>query len=158
VVDPIDTEPVEGAVHDPLDGATGPAAPAPVVALREQRLVVWRFPTTPSSVGGVRRALRPFLAAGHLTGDQSEDLVLAACEAAANAVEHALRCTEPYFDVTAENGGTGAEVVVRDYGRWQTGRTAPGDRGRGLSMMASLSTLTLTSGPRGTSVSLRSRP
>ena len=37
-----------------------------------------------------------------LPDDEIDDLVLAACEAAANAVEHAVHPTEHFFDLTAE--------------------------------------------------------
>ena len=84
-----------------------------------------------------------------------DDLVLAACEAATNAIEHALGSTELFFDVRAEIDGTGVEIVIRDYGRWTADMPAPGDRGRGLRMMTMLTAVSLISGPLGTSVTLR---
>ena len=115
----------------------------------------WRFPSAAASVPAVRRALRLFLAQAPLPARDVDDLVLAACEAATNAIEHALGSTELFFDVRAEIDGTGVQIVIRDYGRWSTAMPSPGDRGRGLRMMTMLTAVSLISGPLGTSVTLR---
>jgi anti-sigma regulatory factor (Ser/Thr protein kinase) len=104
----------------------------------------------------MRLELRPFLAASGLPDADVDDLVLAACEAATNGVEHARHPVQPYFDVDAEVDGHRGRVVVRDYGRWTAGQTDPGDRGRGLHMMTMLAAVSLTSGPDGTTVTLSS--
>ena len=118
----------------------------------------WRFPSTPLAVRSMRLELRPFLAASGLPDAEVDDLVLAACEAATNGVEHARHPVQPYFDVDAEVDGHRGRVVVRDYGRWAVGRADPGDRGRGrgLHMMTMLAAVSLTSGPDGTTVTLSS--
>jgi anti-sigma regulatory factor (Ser/Thr protein kinase) len=123
-------------------------------AAAEHRSGAWRFPVAGTSVRGVRRALRPFLADAELPDNDVDDLVLATCEAAANAVEHAVHPTEHFFDLTAETDDGRVEIVVRDYGRWRTDST-PQDGGRGLLMMSTLAAVTLTSGPVGTTVTLR---
>ena len=46
-------------------------------------------------------------------------------------------------------------IVIRDYGRWVTAGADPGNRGRGLHMMTMLAAVSLTSGPLGTTVTLR---
>lgn len=157
MVDRIDAEPVEVLAADgsALDGADLQEPLVAVAPVRERRACAWRFPSTGGSVGRVRRALRPFLAQAEVPDDETDDLVLAACEAAANGLEHALQPTEPFFDVHAEVDGGCVEIVIRDYGRWTTTRTARGDRGRGLRMMTMLAAVTLTSGPHGTTVTLR---
>jgi anti-sigma regulatory factor (Ser/Thr protein kinase) len=160
VADRVQAERVEGRFTDRSGPvcADPPGAPAPVVAIRQRRACAWRFPSTGQSVRGVRCALRPFLTRAGVAAAELDDLVLAACEAASNAVEHAQRSTEAYFDVTAETDGIAVAIAVRDYGRWQPCRGGRGDRGRGLSMMMKLAAVTLTSGPHGTSVTLRSLP
>jgi anti-sigma regulatory factor (Ser/Thr protein kinase) len=141
------------------DRTDAPAAPGgaagTAVAASDRRSGTWRFPVAGTSVRGVRRALRPFLADAGLPTEEVEDLVLAACEAAANAVEHAVHPTEHFFDLTAETDDGRVEIVVRDYGRWRTDRTPPGDEGHGLLLMSTLAAVTLTSGPFGTTVTLR---
>jgi anti-sigma regulatory factor (Ser/Thr protein kinase) len=148
VVDRADAEPVPA-----LPGLTG--AP-PLSAVPDRRVHAWRFPLTNASVPGVRHALRPFVALAGLPADEADDLVLATCEAAANVVDHARRSTEAYFDVTFESDGSDVVIMVRDHGRWQPGSTPFGSPGRGLTMMMSLAAVTLTSGPEGTTVTLRS--
>jgi anti-sigma regulatory factor (Ser/Thr protein kinase) len=117
----------------------------------------WRWPSVPTAVGAMRRELRPLLDLTSLCGDQLEDLVLAAAEAATNAIEHTVLPTLPFFDVLAEVGEDWATIVVQDHGGWRTAGPA-GDRGRGLLMISRLADATLTVGPRGTTVVLRNRP
>jgi anti-sigma regulatory factor (Ser/Thr protein kinase) len=68
----------------------------------------------------MRLELRAQLDLTRLPDDQLEDLILAASEAAANAVEHACFTTLPFFDVLAEVGEGWVRVVVQDHGRWGT--------------------------------------
>ena len=102
----------------------------------------------------MRQALRPFLQLSALSAHEVDDLLLAACEAAANSIEHAQHPAEPFFDVEAEIDGLRVRIVVRDYGRWSPG-PADSNRGRGLHMMTMLTAVSLTSGPFGTTVTLR---
>ena len=90
-----------------------------------------------------------------LPDTEIDDLVLAACEAVTNGIEHARYPTEPFFDVQAEIEGRRVQIVVRDYGRWTTQPVDPGHRGRGLHMMTMLAAVSVTSGPLGTTVTLR---
>jgi anti-sigma regulatory factor (Ser/Thr protein kinase)/sporulation protein YlmC with PRC-barrel domain len=117
----------------------------------------WRWPSIPTSVRAMRLELRPLLDMSGLPDDELEDLVLAAGEAGANAVEHAHRPTLPFFDVLTDVGEHWARIVVQDHGRWQTPFTG-GHRGRGLQMIGVLADATLTVGSRGTTVVLRNRP
>ena len=77
----------------------------------------------------MRGELRPFLAQSGLPDVDVDDLILAASEAAANGIEHAVHPTEPYFDVRAEVEGRRVRIVVRDYGRWTTRPVHPGGPG-----------------------------
>jgi anti-sigma regulatory factor (Ser/Thr protein kinase) len=137
-----------GADADGLPGGGPPVAFGP-------RTRDWRFPLTAMSVRSMRRELRPFLSSSGLPEQDVDDLVLAACEAATNGIDHARHPAEPFFDVQAEITGRSVRIVVRDYGRWTAPDTEPGNRGRGLHMMTMLAAVSLTSGPLGTSVTLR---
>jgi anti-sigma regulatory factor (Ser/Thr protein kinase) len=149
VAEPIDPGPVDRSAD--VDGVTSTGSPVAVATRRR----VWRFPSTAMSVRTMRRELRPFLASSELPEKEVDDLVLAACEAAANGVEHARHPAEPFFDVQAGIEGRSVCIVVRDYGRWTPPNADPGNRGRGLHMMTMLAAVSLTSGPLGTSVTLR---
>jgi anti-sigma regulatory factor (Ser/Thr protein kinase) len=114
----------------------------------------WRWPSVITAVRAMRLELRPFLDVTGLPDDELQDLVMAAGEAASNAVEHAHRPTPPFFDVLAEVGEVWARIVVQDHGHWRT-PVAGGHRGRGLQMIGVLADATLTTGSRGTRVVLR---
>jgi anti-sigma regulatory factor (Ser/Thr protein kinase) len=135
-----------------------PVPPRPLrahVTVPPPRTRDWRFPATASSVRRVRQELRPFLELSGLSTHEIDDLLLAACEAAANGIEHAQHPTEPYFDVQAEVDGPRIRIAIHDYGRWNPAPSDPVDRGRGLHMMTMLVAVSLTSGPHGTTVTLR---
>ena len=117
----------------------------------------WRLPTTERSVTVLRRRLAEFLDQADLSIDERYDLLLAVCEAASNAIEHARDPTEPFFDVLTEIVDSRVTVVVRDHGQWSDG--SPGiHRGRGLAMMWTLADSTVVPGPHGTTVTIRSSP
>lgn len=104
----------------------------------------------------LRRGLRAFLQGTWLSGEQVYDLLLAACEAASNAIEHAQHPREPFFAVRGELDDDRVSIVVRDFGQW---REAVGNshRGRGLGMMQVLAEASFVVGSEGTTVTLRSR-
>jgi anti-sigma regulatory factor (Ser/Thr protein kinase) len=104
----------------------------------------------------MRQELRGFLDDTAWPADVVEDLVLAASEAANNAVEHAQPPTEPFFDVCAAVDDDAVTIVVRDHGAWRQ-PTSPSVRGRGLAMMRALADTTVTAGPHGTTVTIRRR-
>jgi anti-sigma regulatory factor (Ser/Thr protein kinase) len=115
----------------------------------------WRWPSVSASVRTMRLELRSFLDVAGLPVDELDDLILAASEAGANAVEHA-GSFDPFFDVLTEVGEDWAGVVIQDHGRWRA-RSPGGHRGRGLYMMGVLADVTLTVGSGGTTVVLRNR-
>ena len=100
--------------------------------------------------------MRGFLADTSLSDDEIEDLLLAASEAANNAVEHAQEPTEPFFDVCTEVNDGEVTIVIQDHGGWRQ-PTSPSDRGRGLAMMRALADTTVTARLNGTVVTIRSR-
>jgi anti-sigma regulatory factor (Ser/Thr protein kinase) len=144
MAEPIDMGPA-------VDGEIGGRSPIAVA----RRTRDWRFPSTAMSVCTMRHELRPFLESADVPEHDVDDLVLAACEAAANGIEHARHPAVPFFDVQAEIEGRSVRIVVRDYGRWTAPHSVPDNRGRGLPMMTMLAAVSLTSGPLGTSVILR---
>ena len=64
----------------------------------------WRLPSEAAAIPVLRRRLRSWLDVSGVEPDDAYDLLLAACEAATNAIEHAQDPTEPYFDVTRGRG------------------------------------------------------
>jgi anti-sigma regulatory factor (Ser/Thr protein kinase) len=118
----------------------------------------WRLDSDFRSVTDMRSWLRAFLGqAWGLSVGEIEDLVLAACEAANNAVEHAQQPSEPFFDVSTEIDVGAVTIVIHDHGTWRPLRH-PEDRGRGLAMMHALADTTVTASPNGTTVTIRCRP
>jgi signal transduction histidine kinase/ActR/RegA family two-component response regulator len=152
----------------PADGAPAGPAPAAPNALRVpvpedaaevQRDggadVAWRLPAAPSSVAVLRRRLREVLGRADVEPDHAYDLLLAACEAATNAIEHPQEPTQPFVDVAVTVRGGIVEISVRDHGQWRE-RTSSMDRGRGSMLMSAIGDVTATAGPTGTTVVIRS--
>jgi anti-sigma regulatory factor (Ser/Thr protein kinase) len=104
----------------------------------------------------MRWGLRGFLAVTALAADEIQDLILAASEAANNAVEHAQQPTEPFFDVSTDFDDGEVTIVIEDHGRWLQ-PTSPSYRGRGLAMMGALADTTVAARTHGTMVTIRSR-
>jgi anti-sigma regulatory factor (Ser/Thr protein kinase) len=117
----------------------------------------WRLPTTESSVTVLRRGLADFLHEADLSDDECYDLLLATCEAASNAAEHAGNPRAPFFEVRAAIRDGRVTVIVCDHGQWRDA-TASTDRGRGLAMMWILADTTIAAEPHGTTVTIRSSP
>lgn len=96
-----------------------------------------RLPRLRASVGAARAAVQQWLDACGVPAAEAFDIVLAASEACANAVEHPQAIDRPAFVVAGRRYGTSVEISVTDFGRW---RDAPSHRtrGRGLAMIHSL--------------------
>ena len=114
----------------------------------------WRLPSVLSSVPRMRRELHGLLDDTALPADGIEDLVLAASEAANNAVEHAQQPTEPFFDVCAQVEDGAVTIVIRAHGGWRQ-PAFPSVRGRGLAMMKALADTTVTGDTHETTVTIR---
>ncbi|MGY1825820.1 ATP-binding protein [Blastococcus sp. SYSU DS0541] len=161
-----------GGVAEPPPPATSPL-PAPLVATAVGRpgpvpapeprpgtpdgghRAHWRLPSALSSIPVVRRRLRSLLADAGVGEEQSYDLLLAACEAASNAIEHAQHPTEPVIEVTAVVEDSVVEITVRDHGQWRE-RVPSMDRGRGSTIMSAVAEVTAVPSPEGTTVRIRS--
>ncbi|MGY1609005.1 MULTISPECIES: ATP-binding protein [unclassified Geodermatophilus] len=145
--------PRAGEPAGPVDVPAAPSAEAGDEADGVTR--TWRFPSSASSIPPLRRRLRALLAEAGLAEDRAYDLVLAACEAATNAIEHAQDPAEPVVTVRATVRDGAVELEVRDTGQWRE-RTSSMDRGRGSMLMSAFADVTAVPGPAGTTVTIRS--
>jgi serine phosphatase RsbU (regulator of sigma subunit)/anti-sigma regulatory factor (Ser/Thr protein kinase) len=112
-----------------------------------------RVPADLGSLAFVRDALRSWLDPAPLRVEDAHDVVLAAWEACANAIEHAEAPAEAFVEVSAELDDTCVRIRVQDTGRW----VPPVDRshrGLGLRLMRATTAVTLDTGDRGTSVAI----
>jgi anti-sigma regulatory factor (Ser/Thr protein kinase) len=113
-------------------------------------------PAEGASIPLVRHRLRALLTDADIDEDGAYDLLLAACEAVTNAIEHAVDPIEPFVDVSVAVDDAAVEIAVRDYGQWRE-RSASLDRGRGSTLMSVVGEVTATPSPEGTTVVIRSR-
>jgi anti-sigma regulatory factor (Ser/Thr protein kinase) len=113
-----------------------------------------RLPADADRLGPFRHDLESFLFAHGVPESDVFDLIVAASEAAANAMEHPVHPTEPFVSVTAEIAGGVVTVTVRDTGQWRQQTRSP-FRGRGLSLIGSLAHLHVVPGARGTTLTIR---
>jgi PAS domain S-box-containing protein len=114
------------------------------------------FPADPDELALVRRQLRGWL--GRLSMDSlvAQDVLIAACEACANAIEHGYRGS-PAGTVRLRVEVTGPDVVitVSDHGRWQPPSRAR-DRGHGLKLIrATMREVEITANDLGTTIEMR---
>ena len=110
--------------------------------------------TQPRALTGLRRTLGRWLEAAGASAEESQDIRMAAHEAACNSMEHAYGFEEATFklDATRDNGEV--RIVVRDTGGWREPRKS--DRGRGLDLMRALmDDVELEAGDDGTTVRMR---
>ncbi|MGW0120826.1 SpoIIE family protein phosphatase [Streptomyces sp. NPDC003327] len=118
------------------------------------------FPAASEQLATVRRALRGWLDRCDLPPRTVQSALVAAGEACANAIEHGHR-DSPGGAVRLRADALGGELrlSVEDTGRWK--RPDPGShphRGRGVTLMRALmQDVTLTPGPAGTTVDMRTR-
>jgi PAS domain S-box-containing protein len=114
------------------------------------------FPADPDELALVRRQLRGWL--GQLSMDSlvAQDVLIAACEACANAIEHGYRGS-PSGTVRLRVQVTGPDVVitVSDRGRWRP-PTPERDRGHGLKLIrATMRDVEITANDLGTTIEMR---
>jgi anti-sigma regulatory factor (Ser/Thr protein kinase) len=126
----------------------------------------------PPRVGAFRRALRRWLgealearqtAAGASPAldddleDLADDLVLATSEALENVVDHAFAGAAGPGTMTlrADLVDDVVTIVVSDDGQWRAPTSGPTSRGRGLTLMESLTDVEVDHGHAGTTVTMR---
>jgi PAS domain S-box-containing protein len=111
-------------------------------------------------VGPSRAALRTWLTQVGVEDDQIQDMLVAAGEAVANAIEHGHRDRpDGLISLRANAVVDGLQVSVIDTGVWKTPRQVPGEyRGRGISLMRCLvQDLSIQSNDSGTTVHMYAR-
>jgi anti-sigma regulatory factor (Ser/Thr protein kinase) len=91
-------------------------AQTPAVDLR------FRLQARPESAPLLRRRLEEWLEQQQVSAPERFEVLLAASEAFANAVEHPLLPAAAVVDVEAVLRGNELEVTIRDYGTWRNER------------------------------------
>ena len=89
-----------------------------------------------SLLRGLRRDLAAWLMQVQVNGRVSDDIILAAHEATANAIEHAHLGTEVTVRGVRDEGKV--VIVVTNSGAWKKPRSMDEMRGRGLALMKQL--------------------
>jgi serine phosphatase RsbU (regulator of sigma subunit)/integral membrane sensor domain MASE1/anti-sigma regulatory factor (Ser/Thr protein kinase) len=122
----------------------------------ERGILSTTFPADLSALRPLRDEIRTGLEAFGVDHDRRDDIVLALCEAAGNAIEHAYRDAEPgtvQVQLWGEEDGS-VMAMVRDFGRWQD-LPATGPRGRGIEIIRALGQVEVRRNPSGTTVIVR---
>jgi serine phosphatase RsbU (regulator of sigma subunit)/anti-sigma regulatory factor (Ser/Thr protein kinase) len=140
-----------------LVGSDEPRDDIAVIALRRDvprahnAIVV---PAEPASLALVRLAMRRWLAGAGASAEDTDDLVVAVGEAAANAVKHAYGAQRGTVEVHLDFAAGEAIARIRDTGSWR--RAREGNHGRGILLMERCSDdLRIAQSAAGTEVTLR---
>jgi serine phosphatase RsbU (regulator of sigma subunit)/anti-sigma regulatory factor (Ser/Thr protein kinase) len=144
-----------------LDTLVGSADRRDDIALLAVRLFVaspapldLRLPNELDSLDVVRDALRVWLETAPVTSVEAEEIVLAAWEACANAIEHPTDRAEDVFRFGAKLDDLGVRLSIEDSGAWAP-ETTRDDRGLGLRLARGLmSSVEIETGNGGTRVVL----
>lgn len=118
------------------------------------------FPAESAQLAPVRKALRSWLDQCQLPPHTVQNVLVAAGEACANAIEHGHRdAPGETVRLRAEAFVQDLRVTVTDTGRWKAPQPElNAHRGRGLTLMRSLmQQVTVTPGAAGTTVHLHTR-
>ncbi len=137
-------------------GDTSPEDDVALLALRHGAPGRLRldFAAAGQELAPARRELRRWLQTTPLDERGRDDVLLAAGEACANAVEHAYDGGIGTVALVAAVDGDAVDLVVTDHGHWREPR--PSTRGRGLGIMRRLvDEVDVDTGAEGTRVHLR---
>ncbi|MET7597299.1 SpoIIE family protein phosphatase [Streptomyces sp. NPDC004082] len=118
------------------------------------------FPAESSQLAPVRQALRGWLAQCDVSVHTVQNVLIAAGEACANAIEHGHRhAPGEAVRLRAEAFVDNLRLTVADSGRWKVPQPDLNPhRGRGVALMRALAQqVTLTPGPSGTTVDMQMR-
>ncbi len=114
------------------------------------------LPCEPTRLGGLRHDLAEWLDQIELVDKLRSAVILAAHEAAANAIEHAEPCES--VEVRAAIDKDTITVAVTDTGTWKHASFDNDERGRGLMMISVLMPhVEITSEPHGTTIRMSAR-
>ncbi|WP_310435632.1 SpoIIE family protein phosphatase [Streptomyces sp. 3330] len=118
------------------------------------------FPAESGRLAVARHTLREWLSRCDLPPRTAQDVLIAAGEACANAVEHGHRASpDGTIRLHADASADTVRVIVADSGTWKPGDpAATPHRGRGIGIMKALSShVTISPGPSGTTVEMHTR-
>ena len=119
-----------------------------------------KFPAHVSQLDRVRAALRSWLTRCHVNSDQAYDVLIAAGEAVANAIEHGHRHSpNGTVSLSATALVDELQLTVTDTGLWKTPQPSTDlRRGRGIALMQALmQDVSIDLNPAGTTVHLSTR-
>ncbi|MFB9235762.1 SpoIIE family protein phosphatase [Plantactinospora siamensis] len=157
------TAPIEELAGDVLARLTPPGGYDDDVALlvyRHPEPLEFEFPAEATRLAKVRSELRGWLGRCGLDPGTVQNLLVAAGEACANAIEHG-HSNSPGGRIRLRASATADDVhlTIIDSGRWKPPRPeANSRRGRGLLLMrAMMQRVTITTGTTGTTVDMQAR-
>jgi anti-sigma regulatory factor (Ser/Thr protein kinase) len=104
----------------------------------------------------VRRQLRAWIDRLSIDSLVGQDVLIAACEACANAIEHGYRgAAAGTVRLQVEVTGSDVLITVSDHGRWRPPSQAR-DRGHGLKLIrATMRDVEITANDLGTTIEMR---
>jgi signal transduction histidine kinase/serine phosphatase RsbU (regulator of sigma subunit)/FixJ family two-component response regulator len=114
------------------------------------------IPADPDELAMLRRELNGWLTQFSVDPVIAQDVLIAACEACANAIEHGYR-DAPGGTVRLRVEATGRDllITVSDQGRWQPPQRIQ-DRGHGLELIrATMHDVSITASDEGTTIEMR---
>lgn len=153
-------EDLAGAVMAKLAPAGGYDDDVALLLYRHPAPLEMSFPAESAQLAPVRRALRSWLDQCDLPPNAVQNVLVAAGEACANAIEHGHRHTPgEAVRLRAEALVDTLRVTVVDSGRWKVPQPEKNaHRGRGMSLMhALMQQVTVAPGPSGTTVDMQMR-
>ncbi|WP_431989814.1 SpoIIE family protein phosphatase [Streptomyces albogriseolus] len=153
-------EELAGAVMAKLAPAGGYDDDVALLLYRHPAPLDITFPAESSQLAPVRKALRSWLARCELPPNAVQNVLVAAGEACANAIEHGHRhAPGEGVRLRAVALVDTLRVTVADSGRWKDPHPgANTHRGRGVSLMrAMMQQVTVSPGPSGTTVDMQMR-
>ncbi|MFG1923480.1 SpoIIE family protein phosphatase [Cryptosporangium sp. NPDC048952] len=144
-------------VMDELAGQDGTSDDVALLLYRHPAPLDVSFEARAGELAGVRSTFRNWLARAGITTADAQNVLVAAGEACANAVEHGYRGATGRVRLVASALGDDLRVTVSDTGEWRDTTGNP-HRGHGLHLIRSLmADVTLHTGATGTTVEMTTR-